>query len=52
VAVTLVLAGTALLAVGCGDDPTGPSTPVLSTFVVMGTSGPIAESSEVTVVVE
>jgi hypothetical membrane protein len=52
VAVTLALAGTALLAVGCSDDPTGPSTPVLSTFVVMGTSGPVAESSEVTVVVE
>jgi hypothetical protein len=52
VAVTLALAGTALLAVGCSDDPTGPSTPVLSTFEVMGTSGPIAESSEVTVVVE
>jgi hypothetical protein len=38
--------------VGCSDDPTGPSTPVLSTFMVTGTSGPIAESSEVTVVVE
>ena len=52
VAVTLALAGTALLAVGCSDDPTGPSTPVVSTFMVTGTSGPIAESSEVTVVVE
>ncbi|MGD8288693.1 MAG: right-handed parallel beta-helix repeat-containing protein, partial [Gemmatimonadota bacterium] len=54
VVVAVVLAATAGVVAGCGDDPSGPSTPtpVVSTFVVNGTSGPIVESDQVVLVVE
>lgn len=53
-AMAVVLLAGVGFAAGCGNDPSGPSTPtpVVSAFMVTGTSGPIAESDQVVVVVE
>jgi hypothetical protein len=52
VATTAFAVGCLLAPTACSDDPVSPPGPVSSSFSIAGTSGPVTEATEVTVIVE